>query len=288
MGNCLETQLKERVNNDNLILFKAAKFITAAKTIGSSDKIEINNNNACIVKAMNGSFSTSVGGAQETSKNYDASQNITLYGSPSGSTLNITEKYGLNIFRCSASTVMSVDLDEFKYCTSLTDFRVNNANGSISAVSNLTSLTRLELGGANLNGNLSSLSSLTNLTILQLGPMAVCYVTGNIASLGNLTKLTRLSVRSREIEGNIESLVAGFVHNGKSTNTSTFFLGSILGNVTYKTAALNIDGSNLSWGPNAVNSLYTDIAYDSKETTIAVNAQGGWSYVNQDMSKYTG
>lgn len=92
-----------------------------------------------------------------------------------------------------------------KYFPNINTFEVEASKcfGDISALSNLTKLSSLDLGGTKVVGDISSLSNLTNMTNLVLN---YTNIVGDISALSNLTKLTMLNLQSIKVTGDISSL----------------------------------------------------------------------------------
>lgn len=132
------------------------------------------------------------------------------------------------------------------------------------------------------NLNVSQLSDSENLSKLQLSSGWF----GNIKEVAVKEDLTYCVLSRSNISGAVEDFVA--VRKHLAQDSGNISMNVTLTHITFKAEVCQEANTPLIWQPNSVNSSYTDISHDNRETTIIVDANGNWTYANSDMSKYNG
>ena len=278
MGNCLKTQLKEVVQNDNLTKLGTIKLHVTPKTI--TDTLQ----QRLTVRAINGTIDVILPGPYYFGDTVaDISTNTDTQYSSSGAAptkyfknaeypIVIDPKYNLRWIKNGReeNSIISVNINDLKYCTSLEQLQLDGSDswGDIAALSSITSLAYLSiastqitgniasLSGLNLDqllintqgisGNISALANMTNLTTLSFGQ----YITGDIASLGKCTKLTTAFLGNTTIGGTVESFVNGQCTAAQNPRTATqtpLYINSLLLKATFGGRNFIDNVSYLSW-----------------------------------------
>ena len=170
MTKCLITKLDGIVNNNSILKMgeMRIKVNKITSPTSSSQKIKIGlTNNANISIIGNGFFTdetlTNNLGTQKT-----VSSRENLYLSNGDYEISISDKYSLEYLETFTSneTNKTVNIEDVKFSKSCTSIRLQNStsvSGDISALSNLTALTSLNLGSTSVSGDISALSNLTAL-----------------------------------------------------------------------------------------------------------------------------
>ena len=241
MGNCLKTQLKEEIINDNLPIFETLKLKVSSKTITDARQQKLSIKAAVDVQiTANGGGYFGIGSADNIE-----TQHYTTYTIPANTssatdlffkngnyTVVIKSKYSLysidNAER--ADSTVSFNLDEVSCITGLTSLSVegSDCSGNLKQLSKLTALTRLSIGKTaisgdikdlnglisltnlycpncnNLYGNLGDISGLENLQVISFSNT---YLEGTTASLGALKRLTTAYVNQSSLSGTVEEYV---------------------------------------------------------------------------------
>ena len=96
-----------------------------------------------------------------------------------------------------------INLSRFTNLTTISMPSNPNISGDISAISGLTSLTRLSLIDTSVSGNISALSGLTALTNINL---AQTNVSGDISAISGLTALTNINLAQTNVSGDISAI----------------------------------------------------------------------------------
>ena len=278
MENCLITQLKGVVQNDNLTKLGTIKLHVTPKTITNELQQRLT------VRAINGTIDVILPGPYYFGDTVaDISTNTDTQYSSSGSaptkyfknaeySIVIDPKYNLRWLKIAnvANSIISVDIADLKYCTSLEELQLDGSDsrGDIAALSSITNLNELSIGdtqitgdisslsGLNLevllintqgiSGNISALANMTNLTTLSLGQ----YITGDIASLGKCTKLETAYLGNTTIGGTVESFVNGQCTAAQNPRTATqtpLHIDALLLKATFGGNNYNESVSYLSW-----------------------------------------
>ena len=173
MGNCLKTQLKEVVNNDNLVTLNTLRFLVK--------QLSNPTNNTQTFRI--------VGSPIEVPESYPMTDSEHLANGNYDVTLS--NKYDITQITCADAAALKGSIAEFKYITGLQRLiYINNSN-------NETLVNRKY-------GDLSDLSALTNLVALFLSNTAV---SGDISNLGAMKKCKNISLPS-SVSGSIEGFVA--------------------------------------------------------------------------------
>lgn len=297
MAKCLLTQLKASVQNDELPKFGVFHIKVRAGTITdgeSQQKIRLMATAAgCKLKAPEGFyFSTSLAnlntpGTRLTELEISTPNIVTAVYVPNlDFELEITDKYLLSrIEIASDNSILGIDIDELMYMPiEYLMLRGLNTKGNSSGLpKSISSISTRATSAVYRLEDIAGMVDLTSLVVYN------CDVSGDVSAIGNILNLDTLDLRSAEgVYGYLESLVKELVLNGKGSGTiSTVNLGS--SNVQFKSAGFSANNIALTWGANAINSNYIDIALGTTETTISINSSNRtWAYVNSDMSKYTG
>lgn len=268
MENCLKTQLKAVVNNNNLERLGEINI-----NISSGNSININSawfksNPTVFLKS--GEVSCTIGGEPVTLPVTLTTSQVLTISASTDAVVGYTDK--LKQYRLNLGTTNNwrVDTKVFEY--SPLDYviiQIKSVTGDIKYIFK-SSNTQAEI---------------------QIGYIdSGSYLYGDIRTFGRCLSCNALTLRYQSgIHGPLEDLVAEYVHNGRNnTSIATYLIDGIF---SFKEIPLaNVPNSNipLSWGTNSINNQYVDISYNSIETTISIDAEGNWSYVNPDKSKYTG
>lgn len=138
MGNCLQSKLKEIVNNDNLVRIGEGKIVL---TTSNSSTYKVN-------------FSTTTqltltGDRKFTNNNSNkitlsTATNLTIGSGQSGDLLKIFKMDNLTVFKYFDGDVIPLNTEVFKYCTHLTDIAgaANNVKGSLANLYNSAATLR--------------------------------------------------------------------------------------------------------------------------------------------------
>lgn len=217
MNKCFITKLPSSVDNDNLPVLGQLR-------INWLKQSDLTDNDARAIKlATNDSITVKVSGAHLTdntlASNLGNTKTITaadglviLYVSnDADATLTIDNKYALtqlnfvNSFKSSLVRSVYFDIEDIKYCTSLTNLVLSNTqvSGDISAVSNLTDLAYLILDSTQVNGDISAVSNLTKINSIVFNNSKV---SGDISAISQLTALNRLKLSNTQVSGDISAI----------------------------------------------------------------------------------
>lgn len=236
MGNCLVTRLKASVNNPDL---PKLGYLLAKMKNSSGGYVDFTYKGAIrvFIDGDNGSgHIKNIAGTTSRDNNRDNSFQKFSVG-----------EYNVNIEKGSlfkafyhSTGYMDIDLEQFKYCTSLEELSFGshpdpNApsskpnqreyfwKGDIANLANLTNLKILKWDCKDMPyenhkvyGNIESLSNLTNLQELSIAEMKT--FTGDIVkAFGKMVKLTDMRIANNACTGETIDLVAAWRSNGKTT-----------------------------------------------------------------------
>lgn len=280
MGNCLVTKLKAVVNNDNLEKFGVLVLKTTSKDQGAY-KLSVSMQNPGTIDAVDGGTIKSYGRGGTTDTHQDIPA-LTPEGTTwkaalsTENTFELKNKYDLlTLSMFSDEYYDNFDLAQLKGCYNLKVF-TGCVTGNLSSISELTSLTKLNLTRASnsrkLKGDISSLASLLNLTNLGLDRNTA--LTGSISDLGTLVNLKELAMRDTGVVGAIEEFVAAQIGNGRN-NCESLATSAFNTAITFKGSTAYSSGSNktLSWTRDTSTGA-THITLGEDSVDIVVNADG--------------
>lgn len=240
MGNCLKTQLKGNVYNDNLPYFNSIQLFT--KTLSNSEiqdatvqqRLVLKTNNTITIKST-GDFSTSFAGITtdpiRTITITSSDDEVSLYFSNSNYTVQILNADNLTFLSATGKTFGKPNLFSF----------------SFSNLINAVNLNKLYLGyNTNVSGDLSQLLD------LNLSEFKVRGCANIIGDISNICKdsLTFAQIGGTGISGSYENVVATFIENGRITQNCIIDDGLSLltfnGSVQITTGTL-YDASNVTY-----------------------------------------
>ena len=292
MGNCLVTKLKASVNNPDL---PKLGYLLAKMKNTSGNYVDITYKDAIRVFIDGDNGSGHMKSTTETTSRDNNRNNLFQKFSVGEYNVNIEKSPLFKAFYHSTG-YMDIDLEQFKYCTSLEELYFGshpdpNApsskpnqreyfwKGDIANLANLTNLKSLTfncrdipLENHKIYGNVESLSNLTNLQVLDISEMK--KFTGDIVkAFGKMTKLTTLNIFNNACTGDTIDLVAAWRSNGKTT-------GQLAWNYMYASPGITFGGnkfgnefgvSTLSWEPDwcaVVASAYVKCSKNTPSSKI--------------------
>lgn len=271
MGNCLKTQLKENVNNDNLLKIGEIVF-TATKFSISNQNLE--NFTATIL-----SDNTFVGGSTSY---VGSSIGQTLLAEQKPTTISIVSKYKITHFEIDATNNETIfNADNFQYCTALLSLSLlsgaDNSNmvitGNLATVINTSPLVNILLQNALLNTTVGSiftkeLTTIDNVVFAGLYNK-ITHVPNEFSELSKLTSATVINIWDSALMGSFEDFVikSRFTYGKNSGNLK---LRNNSAEITFGgvTAYPSWDDYFLIWAPNVSDSTKTDITWGSHSETI--------------------
>ena len=231
MGNCLKTQLKEAVQNDNLV--KPGELLLSVNTSNGSDFRIYNTDGTHIPIRMitsTGSFWVSDGANPviEVGREDTNIENTLLTVLPDGTyKFAIGNKY--SITRLDGNLQVNLSNLKYSHCTiisctstggSLADLAYQNimegvsilggiCDGNLTDIADCTTIN-LSPDGGNLIGSLAALSSKTSLLYLNLD-CTYMNITGSISDLLGCSNLNTLRLINNN---NVNGSLADFISNG--------------------------------------------------------------------------
>lgn len=231
MGNCLITQLKESVNNDNLYKMGELKFFfTGAGTIS------IAGCNGKKLKVISGSGTFSGGATEVTISDRE------MYSITDACVLSMLEKYSISsiVGNC------GVNVDLLESCTNLTSVNISNSElvtGNIGSFKS-TQLSNFRLYGCpNVGGDIDDLASLASLLTMDLKYSVA--ISGNIESYKNNTTILSMELNNCAlVKGSINTMLEGMLQAGRTTNLSFIAPGTA---VTFEHDGI-VESSNITTG----------------------------------------
>ena len=218
MKKCLVTKLNGVVDNDSLFKIGEMRvgFVKVANPETDIQAISVGVRAPTILKIVGDGYFTdktlSENKGKQITVGEDTSISVTaVFVSNNDTQVSIQNKYNireLNKYYSSnanGSSLIVINLDDFKYSSLLTSLRFpyTQVSGDISALKNLTALTTLSLDNTQVSGDISALKNLTALTTLSLNKT---QVSGDISALKNLTALTSLGLLRTQVSGDISAL----------------------------------------------------------------------------------
>lgn len=212
MNNCLKTQLKSIVDNNNLqklgILIVT---INATENSTYQKEFQIACNADIKLKAKNGTFRTSIGNFSEDRTEFTLTPSdgtINIRVNNANYSIEISNKYAITYLRRvtgGGNPIFSINLSEL-YCSDLTNLRFDNSSsiGDISNIKKAPILQELNFAGCgNIKGDISSLNYASSLSDIQL---TATSISGNVDSLV-LTGLISFNIeRCNNVTGNLSSI----------------------------------------------------------------------------------
>ena len=304
MGNCLKTQLKEVVNNPELVPIGYLRFKTETITItdaNAQQKLFLEASSPVTITSTDGGyFADSLAGLETaplTSKTF-SSPFIELWFPNGNYTYQISDKYSIKQFGQPGSNIyasmFSLDIDEFAYTNGIISITVklnNKSKGNLKSLVGKTALLTFKCEGSSVSGDIANLSELTGLTSVEIS--SLCY--GNVSSLSALTNIESLVLNNISIVGDTTSLgvfnkmvSCTLTHSGISGGISGF-AGctslvnlaiddtSVAGEISYLAEAMNAGRnsgtlhiycgmSNVTHEDNPIN--HADINFNNGSYTI--------------------
>ena len=233
MAQCLVTKLKGKVNDSSLLKLGEMR-LSINKDItpkGVTRSLLVTFKESTVLEALDGHF-TDIGLSNNLGKtsNYLANESKLFTVSNEDCTISLNKYLLQSISRNDYIEKMQLNLDiaDFKYSL-LTAINLPNAvnvNGDISALSNLTELTLIDLNNSQVSGDIAALGKLSkvanvnltntqvsgdiaalkNLTLLPDVKLALTQVSGDISALSNLTELSQIALSSTQVRGDIAAL----------------------------------------------------------------------------------
>lgn len=272
MNNCLKTQLKAAVNNNNLpklgeLIFKVN---VPSNATTANSKIVVVNGKSCKVyvpagKNLYDSSGNSLGSEVTIAAN--TLQTICLLDTGEYN-VYVTEKYSLknlSLNNYSNMNKFSFDINELKYSGNLDTFgSVENSYGDISSLSaSKSTLTAFRVSNYTIKTEgitftLAQIAEFTKLKYVAISQNKNAY--GDIAVLSALSELLNIELGNTNISGSIDD-IANAQKSSRSNGSTIVIKGN--GIITYKS---NGDGTGTD----------TVIANGTNKT-ITFNGQGGYS-----------
>lgn len=224
MGNCLKTQLKENVNNDNLTTLGLRVNLTEIDNpVETELQVYIMNSKECKVKTYGGFVGLSYADLanEHTEVTIPANLETPIWFSNGNYKAEITEKYTINkiVVADNRNPINLLNLGELVYSplVSITLSGLDRAFGSLSEIENITTLELLNLNGSRLSGDIVSLASLVNLTHVNISSTYnISHISGNIESIGALINLVEFDVYNIPLSGTIEGFISAQYANGRT------------------------------------------------------------------------
>ena len=233
MAQCLVTKLKGKVNDSSLLKLGEMR-LSINKDItpkGVTRSLLVSFKESTVIEALDGYFTDSgLSNNLGKTSNYLADEQKSFTVSNEDCTISLNKYLLKSISRNDYVDKMQLNLDiaDFKY-SSLTVINLPNAvkvSGDISALSNLTGLTQVDLSNSQVSGDIAALGKLSkvaqvdltntqvsgdiaalkNLTLLLNVRLALTHVSGDISALSNLTGLTQVDLSNSQVSGDIAAL----------------------------------------------------------------------------------
>lgn len=197
MTNCLVTQLKGVVQDDNLFKIGEIRYSCAA---GGS--ILIGTTSEAVVTILTpGVTFTNSGFVGETTQTVTSAGARTV--SVSGDCIvSINNKYNLTRLKETSTDSVSCDVNQVEYSNNIKSIRLTGANsiGDIKAFKNMSAIEELIVVSGKLVGNIDNLPNSTALWDLEL---QYSNISGSISNLSRLSSLTDLNLSSTKVTGNV-------------------------------------------------------------------------------------
>lgn len=267
MGNCLKTQLKEQVQNNELIKIGELRM----KNTGSAPmSVQLGYNGIeKTLTVINGYFTDSTGqqnlGTSHIIEAGNQYKKDEVYITPNA-VLCIPDKYQLTYFLLEDSVDAKYwDFNEgaFSYCTAIKYINLSGLQKSLdlSALKNMTSIVSFTLKSGLVKGDISNLSQLSNIS----GTVVIAYdrfIQGNIATLAKWKQVNLLTVSGTLVSGSINALGDAMYNNGNGRISGTLTLtcanyNSFAPTVTYTDPQTHetkvVDSCQLTFSDSGVN-----------------------------------
>ena len=237
MGNCLKTQLKESVQNENLSKLNELK--VSIPSLGSQQVMYVKGIER-VVAYGDGYFSLTNGGEHKTDATIIPS-NLTALYIPEGIEfkLGLYSKYELITLSGSSlneyKTTGQYNLSDVKYCTELQYLTITGI-GDIKDLANNTELINLCIGNG-ATGDIAHLSGCTKLSTFNCNESDVY---GRIDSISSMIKLNNIGLINTRVTGKVEDFVAAQILATRTT-----------GNINWQGIMKNLSFGNMPAGSGA-------------------------------------
>lgn len=247
MGNCLKTQLKEVVNNDNLPYFGKGIIDVNADT---SVEIRVSSKNLTSYLDVVGTGTITCEGVTGT---HVLCYNSTVITLSAGQYKVLYDKYNTVIISAETNKV-KIHIEDFKYNSvpGVQDvFYRDSIIGEIKDFNALSSLTRIYApGSAHLEGDIAELN-LVNLVHFDIN---ASYVYGDISNLAKNLSLADIKIANTKLSGSVEGLAIAFRNKGKSEGSlSLGDLGYGNNNITWKGIKIvEQNNCSMSWTASTI------------------------------------
>ena len=226
MGNCLITQLKGVIDNNNLPKFGELRITNTGSNIesiaigygGFSKEIYV----------INGHFTDSTGqedlGTTQTLPSGNESYSKRFYITP-GAILCLPDKYDIVSFITGGNVelkYLEFDEDSFSYCTKIKYLALNGLNMpmNISALKNMTKMTLFTLKGGFVQGDIANLSNLTKVQgTVEFGYNKFIY--GDIVNLSVWKNVNVLVMTGTTISGSAKEFGDAMYNSGQGRVSGT-------------------------------------------------------------------
>ena len=286
--NCLVTNLKSVVNNDNLKVLGQIKLLTEPTSGQSDPVVYIVATKNVIVKTTD---SLRLNNCTEVTLVPNEINTLRISGN---GYLIICDKYAISAIDYSRSN-MNTPIDELKYMTALTSISCLYAvQGNIEDLLNYNpSITTIKFAGTGISGNFENIakSKLEQLSTIRLespyikgnidvftnGLLTDIYlndcinIIGNINVLPNKQNITHLEIYNTGISGSLDEYVASAISSGKTT-AENFSITGAISQLTFGGNKQSIEGIStvapcfVSWDSTGKISVKTG-SYDVNTTT---------------------
>lgn len=292
MKNCLKTQLKEVVNNDNLQKLGAFMLLIKNQNVTNDLQrrmlIETGTSGDCVITCEgNGGVATSATGTFYTSYTIPANTvlgDLYLFFKNGDYKVYISNKYNITKLSVNAGvgySVINADLNELKYNENLKTLSFKMCDDvelnldTLADKSQMVSITFDNIFNKKPHGNLSDLSGLVNLITLDIPYMD--DIVGDIAQLGNLTNLTTMNISTMGIYGTVESFVSAQCNAATPRTSATVRSNNLLRFISFGGNTLS-DAIYYEWIEwNTVSKIIVYIgttSISSKEDASIIWAKG--------------
>ena len=267
-NNCLVTKLKGAVDNSNLPLYGYIKVNVMYDPSVSTPQV-INflvdsqfMPDGLIVKSAGGNYIAATAEALDTNPVNEltfgpGTQHV--YFKNANYSILISNKYSyINVIE-SPSSILEVDLDEFKYMTGIGSLQTNDvhAKGDLGVLKDKLSnrLAVMDYGGTNLYGNVTGFAN--TLEYFQIQATAEnTRVTGSVDSVFTGNQILRRLFLSnmKNVSGNIALLsspaltIAGLQNSGITGSINSLYTNSNLENLTLNKTGVSGDVTNAFTG----------------------------------------
>ena len=257
MGNCLKTQLKTVVNNDNLKKMDTIRLIVDSSRQGIDNRVRImvsDSGKVIVTSNKNGYIATS---AEELVSN--PRQRIVLEPSTdndiwvSEGNFNVDIQNRLNVrnitVRNSSSNIL-LDLSELEYATNILNISGQDCVfGDLSSLSKLTSMVVIGCSYNRITGDTSSLVPLDKIGNLTLNST---FITGTIVDFGYFKSLVSFDISNTNVGGSLEDFVAAQRLAGNTTKQITVGL-TMFNSFNGENLPDSVRNKTLSWTPTTIN-----------------------------------